>query len=127
MSVEIQDVKTKTFKKLLRNSEYSNAMILRNFQYRLILLVSCEKLRVFSYSFALTFLAIAFMQHFLVHLCSSTRVLHVNVLLKWNQFYTTFTLTQLNQIYLNQVKFQPIKCIRFVGLSNRKAPFDNLV
>ena len=41
--------------------------------------------------------------------------------------YTIFTLTQLNQIYQNQVKFQPIKCVRFVGLSNQKAPFDNLV
>ena len=32
-----------------------------------------------------------------------------------------------NQLYLNRVKFQPIKCLRFAGLSNQKALFHNLV
>ena len=36
---------------------------------------------------------------------------------------TTFRLTHLKQLYLNQIKFQPIKCTRFVELSNQKAPF----
>ena len=38
-------------------------------------------------------------------------------------------LTLSNQLYVNHVKFQPIKCTQFVGLtglSNQKAPFDNL-
>ena len=43
------------------------------------------------------------------------------------QTNTAFTLTQLNQLYLNQVKFQPTKCIRFVELPNQRAPFDHLV
>ena len=41
--------------------------------------------------------------------------------------FTAFTLTQFSQFYLNQVKFQPIKCTQFVRLSIQMAPFDNLV
>ena len=36
-------------------------------------------------------------------------------------------MAQLNQLYLKQVNFQPIKCTRFVRWSNQKVPFDNLV
>ena len=47
--------------------------------------------------------------------------------LSTSTIYTAIIVINLNRLYLNEVTFQPIKSIRFVGVTNKRVLFDNQV